>query len=205
MTAAVYAILTSKPGRFRSESGAGLVELEAYEYLLGPALLARFVIAQVEANARVRIVDEGDGAAVNSVPAKFLPSFQTIEQARAELRHLTRFGNLDARLVRHELAPAPAAPESAQVRITFVNNDQLTVAAPANSNLLRVSLRAKGGIPFKCGGGVCGTCKCRIESGLEHTDAIKPKERRHLTDAQFAQGWRMACQTFVNGDIRVAW
>lgn len=203
---AMYAILTSKPGRFRSEPGAGLLEVEAYEYLLGGTLLARFVIAQVEANARVRIVDDdGDAAAVNSVPAKFLPSFQTIEQARAELRHLTRFGNLDARLVRHELAPPPPTPLAAQVQITFVTNDELTVTAPANSNLLRVSLREKGGIPFKCGGGVCGTCKCRIESGLEHTDVIKPKERRHLTDAQFAQGWRMACQTFVNGDIRVAW
>ena len=34
-----------------------------------------------------------------------------------------------------------------------------------NSNLLRVSLREKGGIPFKCGGGLCGTCRCRIEHG----------------------------------------
>ena len=50
----------------------------------------------------------------------------------------------------------------------------------------RVSLREKGGIPFKCGGGICGTCKCRIERGLENTDAIKPKERKHLTEEQFA-------------------
>jgi ferredoxin len=91
------------------------------------------------------------------------------------------------------------------IQVTFVTNEGKTVTAPENSNLLRVSLREKGGIPFKCGGGICGTCKCRIEQGIEHTDAVKPKERKHLTEAQFAEGWRMACQTFVNGDVSVSW
>ena len=71
--------------------------------------------------------------------------------------------------------------------------------------MLRVSLREQGGIPFKCGGGLCGTCKCRIEQGLEHTDAIKPKERKHLTEEQFKAGYRMACQTFMSGDVSVSW
>ncbi|MPS27309.1 2Fe-2S iron-sulfur cluster binding domain-containing protein [Pigmentiphaga sp.] len=91
------------------------------------------------------------------------------------------------------------------IEITFISNGNKVVAAPEDSNLLRVSLREQGGIPFKCGGGLCGTCKCRIEEGLDHTDAIKPKERRHLTPEQFEQGYRMACQTFVNGNIKVSW
>ncbi|MGN6461068.1 MAG: 2Fe-2S iron-sulfur cluster-binding protein [Pseudolabrys sp.] len=89
--------------------------------------------------------------------------------------------------------------------MTFITNNNKTVTAPDNSNLLRVSLREQGGIPFKCGGGLCGTCKCRIEKGIENTDAIKPKERKHLTEAQFAEGYRMACQTFLNGDVSVSW
>lgn len=89
--------------------------------------------------------------------------------------------------------------------ITFVSNDNKTVEAPENSNLLRVSLREKGGIPFKCGGGLCGTCKCRIEEGLAHTDAIKAKERKHFSEEEFAAGHRLACQTFVSGDIKVSW
>ncbi len=52
---------------------------------------------------------------------------------------------------------------------------------------------------------MCGTCKCRIESGLEHTDAIKDKERKHLTATDLANGYRMAGQTFVNGDVSVSW
>ena len=91
------------------------------------------------------------------------------------------------------------------ITVTFITNDSKVASAPENSNLLRVSLREKGGIPFKCGGGICGTCKCRIEHGIEHTDAIKEKERKHLTDADFAAGYRMACQTFLNGDVSVSW
>lgn len=91
------------------------------------------------------------------------------------------------------------------ISVTFITNGNLVVTAPDNSNLLRVSLREKGGIPFKCGGGLCGTCKCRIESGLEHTDAVKDKEKRHLTAEDFAAGYRMACQTFLKGDVSVSW
>lgn len=91
-------------------------------------------------------------------------------------------------------------------QITFITNDSLVVTAPDNSNLLRVSLREKAGIPFKCGGGLCGTCKCLIEQGLENLDAIKPKERKHLKDEDFAAGYRMACQAFVvSGAVSVSW
>ncbi len=90
-------------------------------------------------------------------------------------------------------------------QIIFVSNGGKAVEAPENSNLLRVSLREKGGIPFKCGGGLCGTCKCKIVEGLANTDAVKAKERKHFSDADFAQGHRLACQTFVNGDVSVTW
>lgn len=91
------------------------------------------------------------------------------------------------------------------ITITFITNDGKQATAPDNSNLLRVSLREKGGIPFKCGGGLCGTCRCKIETGIENTDAVKPKERNHLTADDLAAGFRMACQTFVLGDISVSW
>ena len=92
-----------------------------------------------------------------------------------------------------------------KINITFISNDNKTVSAPTDSNLLRVSMREQGGIPFKCGGGLCGTCKCRIEQGLENTDNVKDKERKHLSASDLAAGYRMACQTFVKGDIAVSW
>ncbi len=91
------------------------------------------------------------------------------------------------------------------IRITFLSNDNKTIELAEPGNLLRASLREKGGIPFKCGGGLCGTCKCRIESGIENTDAVKPKERNHLSPRELEEGWRMACQTFILGDVTVSW
>jgi len=102
-------------------------------------------------------------------------------------------------------ADTNAPVQARTVDITFLTNAGKTVTAPENSNLLRVSLREQGGIPFKCGGGICGTCKCKVEKGLEHTDAVKPKERKHLTEEDLQAGYRMACQTFVKGDVAVSW
>ncbi|HZQ73575.1 MAG TPA: 2Fe-2S iron-sulfur cluster-binding protein [Burkholderiales bacterium] len=90
------------------------------------------------------------------------------------------------------------------VTVTLLTNGKV-ISGPDGSNLLRLSIREKGEIPFKCGGGLCGTCRCKIEKGLENTDAVKDKERRHLTEADFAAGHRMACQTFLNGDVSVSW
>ena len=91
------------------------------------------------------------------------------------------------------------------ITVAFLANGGKTVTAEENGNLLRISLRERGGIPFKCGGGICGTCRCQIVTGIENTDNIKPKERNHLSEDEIAQGYRMACQTFVLGDIAVSW
>jgi ferredoxin len=91
------------------------------------------------------------------------------------------------------------------ITVVFVSNENKTVMVPETANLLRVSLREKGGIPFKCGAGLCGTCRCHFDAGLEHADAVKAKERKHLTDADLAAGYRMACQTFISGDVRISW
>jgi len=91
------------------------------------------------------------------------------------------------------------------ITITFITNENKVVSASEAGNLLRLSIREQGGIPFKCGAGLCGTCKCKIERGLENTDAVKEKERKHLSEADFAAGHRMACQTFIHGDVAVSW
>src|ERR1051325_9939355 len=98
--AAVYVILTSKPGQFRTELAEGMQLVEVYDYVFCGRKRAQFVIAELTGQAKVRIVDEGSPAAVNGVPCKFLPTFASVEKARAELRQLVRFGELDASLVR---------------------------------------------------------------------------------------------------------
>ncbi len=91
-------------------------------------------------------------------------------------------------------------------RITFVTGGGKVVEANDGGTLLHASLRHQGGIPFKCAGGKCGTCRCHIDAGAENLGDINPRERAHLTDDDFAQGWRMACQTIVKGgEVSVSW
>ena len=90
------------------------------------------------------------------------------------------------------------------IRLDFVTSGRFA-EVPQGTNLLRASMRHEGGIPFKCGGGICGTCRCQIEAGGETLSAVTKKERKHLTDADLAAGARMACQTFAEGPVSVSW
>jgi ferredoxin len=200
----MYVILTTRPGVFKTELTDGLTAVEAYDYMLFGKRKAQFVIAKIEGSPRITIVEDEPPHVVNRVPSKFLQKYESIGAAHQELLHLAKFSSTDASLVRIE-DEAVGRVAAGLVSVTFISNAGKVALAPANSNLLRVSLREQGGSPFKCGGGVCGTCKCRIEVGLENTDEIKPKERKHLTPEDFENGYRMACQTFIRGDVSVSW
>jgi hypothetical protein len=71
--------------------------VEAYDYVFCGRKRAHFVIAEIEGDVKVRIVEESGAPVVNLVPSKFLPRFATIEKARAELGQLA---GRDATLVR---------------------------------------------------------------------------------------------------------
>jgi hypothetical protein len=95
----VYVILTSKAGKFTTESGPGLRPLETYEYIFYGEVKAQFVIAELlAADIKVRVVDAAPPYSVNDVPAKFLEKFGTVEAARRELDHLVTFGTMQTSL-----------------------------------------------------------------------------------------------------------
>jgi hypothetical protein len=100
----MYVILTSKPGQFRTEVNNDLRPVEAYDYLFCGSTKAHFVIAELlTASTKVRVVEDGaditnDVPSANDVPSKFLPTFETVEQAVGELKHLTTFGHMDTAL-----------------------------------------------------------------------------------------------------------
>lgn len=73
-----------------------------------------------------------------------------------------------------------------------------------DTNLLRSSIRYEMGVPYKCGGGFCGTCKVFIEEGAENLTEIKKAEIKHLEE-KVHQGYRLACQTFTRGDVTITW
>ena len=96
----MYVILTSKPGQFHTELGEGMRRIEAYDYIFCGRRRAQFVIARIEGDAKVKIVDEASPAAVNLVPSKFLPRFDSLEKARRELESLIGGSGIDVSLER---------------------------------------------------------------------------------------------------------
>jgi len=96
----MYVILTSKPGQFHTELDEKLQQVEAYDYVFYGRKRAHFVIAKLEGETKVRIVEETEHPTVNLVPSKFLPRFDTVAAARQELDQLAHFGNMQALLVK---------------------------------------------------------------------------------------------------------
>lgn len=105
----MYVILTSKPGQYKTEPGDGLSVVDAYDYLFYGHLRARFEIAQILHETRVRIVDDEGTGTVNSVPSKFFEKYRDVAAAKRVLQSLCSFGDLDARIVQAERFAAPAA------------------------------------------------------------------------------------------------
>jgi ferredoxin len=80
-----------------------------------------------------------------------------------------------------------------------------TIEVNIDANLLRTSIRYEGSVPFKCGGGLCGTCKVQIVEGRENLSKVMKKEIDRLGEEKISQGYRLACQTFITGDVTLAW
>lgn len=71
-------------------------------------------------------------------------------------------------------------------------------------NLLRVAIRNDCGIPFKCASGNCGTDRVRVVEGADHCVPPRRRERERLGEL-LDQGYRLACQTYVNGNVTLVW
>jgi hypothetical protein len=94
----VYVILTTKPGVFRTEAGDGADIIETYDYVFYGRALAVFSIALLRRDIKLVVTEETPPYVVNRVPSKFLEKFASVEAARKELAHLTRFGSMESTL-----------------------------------------------------------------------------------------------------------
>ena len=74
-----------------------------------------------------------------------------------------------------------------------------------DDNMLRAALRHEAGVPFKCASGNCGTDRVLVESGAEHLSPPRKREREMLGPDLLDAGYRLACQTYVEGDCTVSW
>jgi len=82
---------------------------------------------------------------------------------------------------------------------TVIVNDQ-SYDVQIGEVVLDVARREAMHIGFACdGNGLCQMCECRVLKGAEHLSPLNEAEKAWLTEAQQAQGLRLACQTSVRG------
>lgn len=85
--------------------------------------------------------------------------------------------------------------------VTFRFEDGATtmVAVTAGENLLEVARKANVAIDAPCSGnGSCGKCRVKYISG-----DLETEKTRHISDEEFAEGWRLSCVSKVAGDVEV--
>ncbi len=84
----------------------------------------------------------------------------------------------------------------------LIEPDGLEIVVPDSMPLTRALWQAGISVETPCGGfGICGKCKVRFLSG--HIPEPTPEERKHLTDFELMEGWRLACRNKVEGDATV--
>lgn len=102
----MFVLLTSRPGQFRTEPSDGMTAIEAYDYVFYGKRTARFVIAELTADTKIRVREDAPPGIVNLVSTRFLDKYATLEAARDALRKLASFGTMDITLV-----PVPVAAD----------------------------------------------------------------------------------------------
>ena len=86
-------------------------------------------------------------------------------------------------------------------KVTFLP-DNKECNAPSNVTLLEVAKRNNIPHVAACGGeGNCTTCRLLILDGVENCSEETKKEKVLIEQAHTTEGFRLACQTSINGDI----
>jgi uncharacterized 2Fe-2S/4Fe-4S cluster protein (DUF4445 family) len=83
-------------------------------------------------------------------------------------------------------------------RVRFLPDD-VEVAVEERETLLTAAMRAGVYLNASCGGeGTCGKCKVILESG-----SVEAERGTHISEQEFAEGVRQACQSAVVSDVVV--
>ncbi|MDR3305396.1 MAG: ASKHA domain-containing protein [Clostridiales Family XIII bacterium] len=85
------------------------------------------------------------------------------------------------------------------VKFRLEDGREIVTAAAVGENLLAAARR--GGVPIDApcaGNGTCGKCRVRIASG-----ALAGERSKHISEREYAEGFRLACQSEVTEDVTV--
>ena len=86
-----------------------------------------------------------------------------------------------------------------KVVFKFANDNDVEVFANEGEILLEVAKKANVVIDAPCSGNVsCGKCKVKFIDG-----ELKSEITRHITEEEYNDGWRLACNSKICGDVTV--
>ena len=86
-----------------------------------------------------------------------------------------------------------------KVTFKFENSEDVTVFAAFGESLLEVARKTNVAIDAPCSGNAsCGKCKVKLVGG-----DLDSQKTRHISDEEYAQGWRLACVSKINADVEV--
>ena len=85
------------------------------------------------------------------------------------------------------------------VTFRYEDGTATVVAVTAGENLLEVARKANVAIDAPCSGnGSCGKCRVKFISGKLDTE-----KTRHISEEEFAEGWRLSCVSTITEDVEV--
>ncbi|SFS81586.1 2Fe-2S iron-sulfur cluster-binding protein [Marininema halotolerans] len=70
-------------------------------------------------------------------------------------------------------------------------------------NLLFESISRSVMIPFNCTSARCGTCRIKVIEGEDSLSEVGEPEVLRLGEERVDEGYRLACQAYVHGDIKI--
>jgi uncharacterized 2Fe-2S/4Fe-4S cluster protein (DUF4445 family) len=86
-----------------------------------------------------------------------------------------------------------------KVTFKFENGGDVTAFAADGDNLLEVAKKTNVAIDAPCNGNAaCGKCKVKLVDG-----ELESPKTRHITDEEYAQGWRLSCVSKIKADVSV--
>ena len=87
-----------------------------------------------------------------------------------------------------------------EITFQFENGAQeVKFSAAPGSTILEAAKSANVAIDAPCNGnGSCGKCRVKLTAGS--LDCI---QNRHISDAEYAEGWRLSCASKGGGDCKV--
>ncbi|MGI6007830.1 MAG: corrinoid activation/regeneration protein AcsV [Ruminococcus sp.] len=86
-----------------------------------------------------------------------------------------------------------------KVTFKFESGEAVETFATSGENLLEVARKTNVAIDAPCSGNAsCGKCRVKLVGGN-----LESKKTRHISDEEYAQGWRLACVSTIEADVEV--